>query len=72
MKTRETAKIGTHSQTILVLWSDKVHKVGDIILAMPYQDFDSRHWSERRRKTCNGWQQYKVDGISPILFVSRW
>ncbi len=65
------AKIGTHSSTILVLWNDKSIKVGDIILAMPYRTYDSLHSSVKRLKKCQYWEEFKVTGLNPILFIDR-
>jgi len=72
MKNRITAKIGTHNQTVLVLWNDKPYNIGDIIIAMPYKTYDSLHSSVKRLRKCQYWERYKVDGIEPILFVSKW
>lgn len=72
MKKRIEAKIGTHSQTILVLWNDNPINVGDIILAMPYKTYNCLHSSVKRLKKCQYWEKYKVTRTEPILFVDRW
>lgn len=71
MKVRKPAKIGTHSSTLLVLWNNKPYKIGDRILAMPYKTYDSLHSTVKRLKKCQYWEEFRVDKIEPILFVSR-
>lgn len=71
MKKQIRAKIGTHSSTILVLWDDKPYNVGDRIIAMEYNLYNTLHSRFRRLKSCGYWRSYHVDEISPILFVSK-
>lgn len=71
MKKREYVKIGTLSQTILVLWNDKPIRIGGIILAMSYKTYDSLHSSVKRLKKCQYWEEFKVTDTYPILFVYR-
>lgn len=71
MKNRIKAKIGTHSSSILVLWNDKPIVKGERILAMPADTYDSLHYSYRRLKKCQYWQEYLVTDTEPILFVDR-
>ena len=72
MKKRlESAKIGTHNMKTLVLWNDKLLKIGDIITAMPYETYNNLHSSVKRLKKCQYWEEFKVTRLEPILFVSR-
>ena len=71
MKNRIETKIGTHGSSVLVLWNDKPINIGDRILAMPSNIYDSLHYSYRRLKSCQYWEEYLVTDTEPILFVSR-
>ncbi len=71
MKIRKHAKIGTHGSSILVLWNSKPVSIGNRILAMPSELYDSLHYSQRRLKSCRYWETYLVTATHPILFVSR-
>jgi len=71
MKIRKSAKIGTHSSSVLVLWNDKEINIGDVIVGMPADLYDSLHSSYRRLKICQYWEEYKVTNIDPILFINK-
>ena len=71
MKNRINAKIGTHSSSLLVLWNNKPINIGDRILAMPSNIYDSLHYSYRKLKSCQYWEEYLVTDTEPILFLNK-
>lgn len=71
MKKTIHVKIGTHSQTMLVLWDDKPIDIGDVIIGMPYKTYNSLHSSVRRLKSCQYWEKFRVTDLEPVIFVDR-
>ena len=71
MKLRSHAKIGTHSSTSIVLWDFKDINKGDRIFAMEADRYNSLHSSRKNIKSNGCWDEYIVDDIHPILFLSK-
>jgi len=70
MKIRKRAKIGTHSSCTLVLWNDKPIEVGSRIWAIDSYLYDSLHSSRKNVKSNGSWEEYLVDDIGAVLFLS--
>jgi hypothetical protein len=64
-------KIGTGPSKTMKVWESGDLSVGQKITAMPLDVYKELHWSYRRLKYCNSWENYFIDSIGIVYFLSR-